>query len=80
MGTTADIPRADPGMLMEFLTHIVPFNELDTEKLREISERFAMKFFPKQTAVYRQDVDDVNDFYLIYKGAQKLTSRALTTL
>ena len=71
MGTTADIPRADPDMLMEFLTHIVPFNALDTEKLRELSERFAMKFFPKQTVVYRQDVDDVNDFYLIYKGGAK---------
>ena len=40
MGTTADIPRADPDMLMEFLTHIVPFNALDTEKLRELSETF----------------------------------------
>lgn len=71
MGTTADFPLTDPLMLMEFLTHIVPFNELDGEKLRELSKRFTMKFFPKETLVFRQDVDDVNDFYLIYKGGAK---------
>ena len=40
MGTTADFPLTDPLMLMEFLTHIVPFNELDGEKLQELSETF----------------------------------------
>ncbi len=71
MGITADFPFTDPLMLMEFLTHIVPFNELDSDKLRELSERFTMKFFPKQTLVFRQDVDDVDDFYLICKGGAK---------
>ncbi|MBI5251070.1 MAG: cyclic nucleotide-binding/CBS domain-containing protein, partial [Desulfomonile tiedjei] len=39
--------------------------------LRELSQLFTMKLFPKQTMVYRQDVDDVNHFYLIYKGSAK---------
>lgn len=71
MATTEDIPRTDPEMVMEFLTKTVPFSQLDGKKLAELSQRFAMEFFPKGTVVYRQDLDEVNDFYIIYRGGVK---------
>ncbi len=71
MVTDAHNPSVDPGLVMEFLAGTVPFNELDPEKLRELSQRFKVKFFPGQTTVFRQDIDDVNHFYLIYKGSAK---------
>ena len=71
MGGTSDTPNTDPGIVVEFLKKTVPFNELDDEKLHELSRRFIMKFFPKETVVFSQDVDDVDHFYLIVKGGVK---------
>ncbi len=71
MATTADLVRTDPGMKLEFLSKTVPFDELDSERLQELSQRFTMKFFAKETIVFRQDVDEVNDFFLIHKGSVK---------
>jgi CBS domain-containing protein len=71
MGTTADILSADPGTLRGFLHKTRPFNELDDKKLGEISESLTMQFFPKETVIFRQDIDDVDNFYLIYKGGVK---------
>lgn len=71
MGTDADIPGADPGTIREFLNKTRPFNDLDDEKLRELSECFSMQSFPKETVIFHQDTDEVDNFYLIYKGGVK---------
>jgi len=71
MGTAADIPLIDPTLISEFLKKTVPFDQLDDDKIEELSRRFAVECFPVGTLVYRQDVDDVNNFFLIYKGGAK---------
>jgi len=71
MSTTADMLRGDSGATVEFLRKTVPFDELDDEKLRELSQHFVMKSFPAETVIFRQDIDEVNDFYLICKGSVK---------
>jgi CBS domain-containing protein len=71
MATTADIPQLGPEEVKEFLAQAVPFTELDEAKLEELSHLFALKLFPKDTAVFRQDADSVDHFYLIYEGRVK---------
>lgn len=71
MSTAADLLGRDPLMVMEFLKKTVPFNELDSKKLQDLSQRFTTKFFPKETVVFRQETDDVDHFYLIYQGGVK---------
>ena len=61
----------DLGLIKEFLSDTIPFNKLEPEKLQELARRFVVKTFPAGTVVFRQDVDDVNHFYLIYKGSAK---------
>ncbi len=71
MVTTDDMTRPDPGTVAEFLMKTVPFTELDREKLEAVSQLFALKSFPKETVVFRQDVDAVEHFYLIFQGKVK---------
>ena len=71
MVVTADIPRPDPGEVAEFLAQTVPFTELERSKIEELSPAFSSKLFPKETAIFRQDIDPVEHFYLIYSGRVK---------
>jgi CBS domain-containing protein len=71
MGTTADPWNVDSASMMEFLRKSVPFNELDNDTLHGLSQRFSMKNFPKNTIVFTQDIDDVDHFYLIFRGGVK---------
>lgn len=68
MVATVDIPRPDPGEVTAFLRQAVPFTELEREKIEELSARFALRLFPKETTIFRQDIDAVEHFYLIYRG------------
>lgn len=71
MVTPSQSPGLDPVVIAEFLGRTLPFNELTQEKLAELSHLFTVKLFPQQTVVFRQDLDDVNHFYLIFKGSVK---------
>ena len=71
MEASEDVRRIEPGTVEEFLRRTVPFDELDRDTLQDLSRRFAVRSFPKETVVFRQDIDDVDDFFLIYKGGVK---------
>jgi len=71
MVTPSDRENIAPIVVTEFLKKTVPFNELGDDKLYELSQRFSTIFFPKETVVFRQDVDPVDHFYLIYDGGVK---------
>ncbi len=61
----------DPKVILEFLNSTLPFSQLDPTILREVSTHFSMRFFPKGTIIFRQDIDEVNNFYLIFSGGIK---------
>ena len=69
MVTTPDMPQPDPGEVAEFLAKSVPFTELEQDKIQELSHRFVLRQFFGETTVFRQDVDAVEHFYLIYPVA-----------
>jgi CBS domain-containing protein len=71
MTAITDTPQLEPGTVLEFLLKTVPFTALDPEKLDELSQLFVPRFFPKDTAIFRQDVDAVEHFYLVYTGGVK---------
>jgi CBS domain-containing protein len=71
MKTATDISSLDPRLIQEFLGKTLPFSELDVDRLAELSGQFTLRFFPKETVIFRQDLDEVNDFYLIYSGGIK---------
>ncbi|MEW6406273.1 MAG: cyclic nucleotide-binding domain-containing protein, partial [Chloroflexota bacterium] len=71
MVTSSDNPNIDPAAVIEFLKKTAPFMELDSDKLLELAPCFVTTFFPKETVVFRQDVDEVGSFYLIYTGGVK---------
>lgn len=71
MPTASDAFSTDPAAVIEFLRNTVPFNTLEEETLRELAQRFAAVSFPMGTVVFRQDVDEVNHFFLILSGRMK---------
>jgi CBS domain-containing protein len=64
--------KADPDAVFEFLRNTLPFNELDAETLKRLSELCVLDFFPKGTLIFRQDDSDVNNLYLIQRGGVKV--------
>lgn len=71
MPTSFDATRVDPPAVIEFLKNTVPFTTLDDDTLVNLAERFSGVSFPSGTVVFRQDVDEVDHFYLIFSGRLK---------
>lgn len=71
MGTLSEVALSDPILISDFLRKTVPFDQLGDEKIEELSQRFTVESFPRGTLVYRQDVDEVNNFFLIHRGGVK---------
>src|SRR3989338_2085550 len=61
-----------PEIVLEFLAHTLPFNELDADTLSNLATSCLIDFFPKGTIIFRQDQTQVQHFYLIQKGGVKI--------
>ncbi|GEM_PF-2264663 len=61
-----------PQIIIDFLKHILPFNELDENTLKAIVNEFELDFFPKGSVIFRQGETDVTHLHLIQKGRVKL--------
>ncbi|MFC1835118.1 DUF294 nucleotidyltransferase-like domain-containing protein [Thermodesulfobacteriota bacterium] len=71
MVNSKEVHEADPEMVMEFLQKTLPFRDLEQSVLEGLAGKFLLDFFPKGTVVMRQDVTDVEHFYLIQRGGIK---------
>lgn len=67
-----NIHAVAPEIVLEFLAHTLPFNELDPDTLRNLAKSCLIDFFPKGTMIFRQDQTQVTHFYLIQKGGVKI--------
>ena len=61
-----------PQEILSFLSRTLPFNELDSATLSNLSKKCTIDFYPKGTVIFRQDETEVNEFYLIQKGGVKI--------
>ncbi len=66
-----DIHAIAPEVVLDFLQKTLPFNELETEHLKELARKCIIDFFPKGTVIFRQDETKVDKFYMIQKGGVK---------
>ena len=60
------------GAVINFLAKTLPFSELNAMGRKRIAESCLVKFFPKGTVIFEQDVTQVTHLYLIQKGAVKI--------
>ena len=67
-----NIHAVAPEIVLEFLAHTLPFNELDAETLGNLATSCIIDFFPKGTVIFRQDQTQIRYFYLIQKGGVKI--------
>ncbi len=67
-----NIHAVTPEIVLEFLAHTLPFNELDTDTLRNLASSCLIDFFPKETVIFRQGQTQVRYFHLIQKGGVKI--------
>ncbi len=74
--SSTNIHAVAPEIVLEFLAHTLPFNELDADTLRNLARGCLIDFFPKGTIIFRQDQTQVQHFYLIQKGGVKIYLKA----
>ena len=43
-----------PDVVLDFLTHVLPFNGLDRDSLLKFARKCTIDFFPKGTLIFRQ--------------------------
>ncbi|MEZ0328885.1 MAG: DUF294 nucleotidyltransferase-like domain-containing protein [Dissulfuribacterales bacterium] len=67
-----DIHTVSPEIIIQFFTKVMPFSDLNTSVLEELSSRCLIDFYPKDTLIFRQDETEVNYLYLIQKGGVKI--------
>ncbi|WP_028583434.1 DUF294 nucleotidyltransferase-like domain-containing protein [Desulfogranum mediterraneum] len=60
-----------PEVVVEFLSRIMPFRELDDELLHEVARRIRVDFFPKGTWLLTMGESEVRYLYLIQQGGVK---------
>ena len=70
--STNNIHAVPPEVVLEFLSHTLPFNELDADTLQKLAASCIIDFFPKGTVIFRQGQTQVQYFYLIQKGGVKI--------
>ncbi|MCB2183702.1 MAG: CBS domain-containing protein [Desulfobulbaceae bacterium] len=72
MQSTKDAHTVSPEVVLEFLQKTLPFNELDTESLKNLARQCIIDFYPKNTLIFKQEVTEVTHFHLIQKGGVKI--------
>ena len=69
--TRNDVNEVPVNVAVDFLTDILPFNELDRTSLLKLARKCTIDFFPKGTLIFRQEETEVSSFYVIQKGGIK---------
>ena len=69
--TKDDVNEVPANVALDFITEILPFNELDRASLLKLSRKCTIDFFPKGTLIFRQGETEVSSFYVIQKGGIK---------
>lgn len=66
-----DLNEVSCSLVLEFLSGILPFKELEHSALVAFARECTIDFFPKGTLIFRQQETEVTHFYLIQKGGVK---------
>ncbi len=67
-----NVHSVPPQAVIDFLKKTLPFNELDEDALRWLSNKVTVDFYPRGTILFKQDKTDVKYLYLIQKGGVKI--------
>ncbi len=68
-GASPTLSRAAaPDVVVEFLRNIMPFNELDEEKLRQIARHVRVDFYPRGTRLLTAGETELTHLFLIQQG------------
>ncbi len=65
---SADIQSVAPEVVVEFLSGIMPFDELDDATLHALARYVRVDFFPKGTRILTAGETELNHLYLIQQG------------
>ncbi len=71
MVVAGDVHSETPEVVVEFLANIMPFNELDSEKLHEVARHVKVDFFPKGVKLLTAGETELSHLYLIQQGGVK---------
>jgi CBS domain-containing protein len=71
MATDGDVHSVAPQIVKEFLSDIMPFNELDDETISKVARHVKVDFFPQGTRLLHADETEINYLYLIQQGGVK---------
>lgn len=66
------VHEVPPEIVLDFLQHSLPFNELDFKTLQKLAQQCVIEFYPKGTLIFQQEVTVVTHFHLIQKGGVKI--------
>lgn len=61
-----------PEIVLDFLQHSLPFNELDFKTLQKLAQQCVIEFYPKGTLIFQQEITEVEHLYIIQKGGVKI--------
>ena len=67
----ADTHSVAPEVVVEFLSKIMPFDELDDDVLHGVARHVRVDFFPKGTRLFIAGETEVRHLYLIQRGGVK---------
>lgn len=67
----ADVQSVAPEVVIEFLSRIMPFDELDRATLHEVARHVRVDFFPKGTRLFTAEQTEPTHLYLIQQGGVK---------
>jgi len=71
MAIHGDVHSVAPEVVVEFLSNIMPFNELDEETLYGVARHVKVDFFPQGTRLFTAGETEVSFLYLVQKGGVK---------
>jgi CBS domain-containing protein len=73
MELTASSYAVVPGAVFDFLQRTMPFSELDSATLENLSRQCVLDYFPKGTLILKQDATDITHVHLIQTGGVKVS-------
>jgi CBS domain-containing protein len=65
------VQAVPPEIVLDFLQHCLPFNELDFKTLQKLAQQCVIEFYPKGTLIFQQEITEVEHLYIIQKGGVK---------
>jgi len=71
MVVAGDVHSEAPEVVVEFLSNIMPFNELNNKKLHEVAKHVKVDFFPKGVKLLSAGETELTHLYLIQQGGVK---------